>query len=252
MEHYLDLWVPDGHHQTMAVRLLVAAGLLKDTGESAKRKYTLATKKSWLRARLARPAEIAVAVSRGETDVGICGWDWILETGRSCVPILNLGFGRVSWKLLVPEEWKHIATPEDLLEQECNHGLLVWSELPNSTREFFKDLPLYKEMTRFPPTLQLFPWHEEKTASPVTVRLSHGKTEIKEVCVDAVSTGNTARANGKKDIATVLEESTAWLVASHQAMSNESKAKRVSEIKVALREAVRKRKICDQNESQVV
>jgi len=116
-------------------------------------------------------------------------------------------------------------------------GLLVWTEYPRLARAFFAELPAYQELTSHPPSLQLLPWHEEVTDSPVTIRLSFGKTEAKEVLVDVVDTGLTAESNGKKAVATVLKGSTAWLIASHEAMSVPWKAGRITEVAQALKAA---------------
>jgi len=252
MNQHLNLWVPDGHLQTVAVELLIASGLLDGSGLSAKRKYELTGRKKWLKARLARPPEIAVAVGRGEADVGICGADWVNESGSKCVFVLDLGFGNIKIKLLVPKAWSEITNVEELLKQKWESGLLVWSEFPLLTRRFFENLSYYKEITPLAPNLQIFPWFEQTTGSQVTVRLSFGKTEAKNISADIVDTALTAEANGKKAIATVLKKSTAWFIASRQAMEDEWKSKRVKEIAKALQRTVQSKDVSSKNESRTI
>jgi ATP phosphoribosyltransferase len=233
----IKLDVPDGHHQEQATRLLGLAGLLAGTRAADDRCYSLSASRGWLAVQFARPAEIASTVCRGEADVGICGLDWIEEAGGGCVRLLDLVFGQVDLRLLVPKRWRNVTCAADLLTRVGSDGLMVWTEYPLITRGFFAELPAHQELTSHPPSLQLLPWHEEATDSPVTIRLSFGKTEAKEVLVDVVDTGRTAESNGKKSIATVLAGSTAWLIASHEAMSVPWKAVRIAEMAEALRVA---------------
>lgn len=224
MAGLVTLLVPDGHLQDQAVRLLTLAGLLVTTGAADKRCYLLTTSVKWLSAQLARPPEVAVAVCRGEADLGICGVDTIEEAGGDCVKVLDLGFGLVRLCLMVPKSWTDVNSAEELLAKRIDGGLLVWSEYPLITQRFFSGLPCYRALTQAAPSLQLWPWHEEQTGSPITIRLSFGKTEAKMVSVDVVASGRTADANGRKSIAIVLKGSTACLIASRQATADPWKA----------------------------
>lgn len=237
MARSLTLRVSDGHLQEWALRLLTLAGLLARTCCTYERCYLLTTAVQWLSAQFARPAEIAAAVCRGDIDLGICGLDWIEEVGATCVKLCDLAFGRVDVKLLVPKAWTDVTSVADLLHRRLGGGLVVWAELLLLTRRYFMQQPSYRSLTPDPPALELLHWHEERTASPVTIRLSMGKTEAKEVLVDVVDTGLTAEANGKKAIATLLPGSTAWLIASHAAIADPWKAERINEIADALRSA---------------
>lgn len=164
--------------------------------------------------RFLRPQEIPLYVAEGYFDLGISGYDCIVENEADVEIIADLPFSRatsrpVKMVVAVPED-SDIENVEDIPE-----GARVTTEFPNITRKFFED-----------------------KGKKVRVYYSHGATEAKvpdimDVVVDLTETGETLRQNRLKIIATILE-STTKLFANKESLKDEKKAKAVEEIKTLL------------------
>ncbi|MCX7831597.1 MAG: ATP phosphoribosyltransferase [Actinobacteria bacterium] len=164
--------------------------------------------------RFLRPQEIPVYVSEGYFDLGISGYDCIVETEADVQILADLPFSRATSKpvkmvVAVPED-SNINKPEDIPD-----GSRVTTEFPNITRKYF-----------------------EKIGKSVKVYYSHGATEAKvpdimDVVVDLTETGETLRRNRLKIIDVILE-STTKLFANKESLKDSSKRKAIEEIKTLL------------------
>lgn len=164
--------------------------------------------------RFLRPQEIPLYVAEGYFDMGISGYDCIVENEADVEILADLPFSRATShpvKLVV-------AVPEDLAIksiEDIPDGARVATEFPNITRKFF-----------------------ESKGKQVKIYYSHGATEAKvpdimDVVVDLTETGETLRRNRLKIIATILE-STTKLFANKESLANKEKAKAIEEIKTLL------------------
>lgn len=164
--------------------------------------------------RFLRPQEIPIYVAEGYFDLGISGYDCIIESEAEVEILADLPFSRATSKpvrmvVAVPED-SPVEKAEDIPEDAR-----VTTEFPNITRKFF-----------------------EKLGKRVKVYYSHGATEAKvpdimDVVVDLTETGETLRRNRLKIIATILE-STTKLFANKESMKDETKRKAIEEIKTLL------------------
>ena len=89
--------------------------------------------------RILRPQEIPRYVEEGLFDVGICGRDWIEETGAEVESLAVLRYSKASERpvrvvIAVHQDapWRR---PEDL-----PHGARISTELPELTRRYFEKL----------------------------------------------------------------------------------------------------------------
>ncbi|MGY8694510.1 MAG: ATP phosphoribosyltransferase, partial [Verrucomicrobiia bacterium] len=112
-------------------------------------------------------------VDHGFFDVGLCGYDWVVENGSDVVEVCDLVYSRASnrpsyWVLAVPEA-SEIKTVEDL------QGKRIATEVVNLTRKYLADKGVEAE-----------------------IEFSWGATEVKvpdmvDAIVDLTETGNSLR-----------------------------------------------------------
>ncbi|MCL6471938.1 MAG: ATP phosphoribosyltransferase [Firmicutes bacterium] len=164
--------------------------------------------------KILRPQEIPKYVEEGYFDLGIGGYDWIVESAADVVEVADMpyaktGAGVMRLVVAVPEA-SPINDPGDIPP-----GSRVSTELPNVTRRYF-----------------------EKIGVPVKISFSYGATEAKvpelvDVVVDLTETGETLRRNRLKIIGTILE-STTRLMANKDAWADPEKRRAIEEVKTLL------------------
>lgn len=132
-----------------------------------------------------RPGDIVISVRDGSVDFGITGRDIYLEKRDSNGKILELhsqlGFGKCSLNVIVPDHWFKINSLADLqqLQQSLERPLKIATKFPNLTESFFTS----------------------KTGISIEVIQAEGALEIApmvgyaDLIVDLVSTGTTLRDN---------------------------------------------------------
>ncbi len=132
-----------------------------------------------------RPWDIVTSVRDGSVDFGITGWDVYSERRSENGGVLSLlddlGFGRCSLNVIVPEAWQGVERMADLAA--CGDALArplhVATKFPNLARAFF----------------------EQHGICPVQMISAEGTLEIApaigyaDLIVDLVSTGTTLRDN---------------------------------------------------------
>lgn len=164
--------------------------------------------------KILRPQEIPKYVEEGFFDLGISGYDWVVESRADVVevadlPISKTGVGSVRIVVAVPES-SNIESPS-----EIKPNSRVTTEFPNITREYFRKLGI-----------------------PVKIFYSYGATEAKvpelmDVVVDLTETGETLERNRLKIIDTIME-STAKLIVNKKSWRDKKKREAIEEIKTLL------------------
>lgn len=156
-----------------------------------------------------RAGDIAVSVREGSVDFGISGWDVVSERAGQNDQVLpmqrQLGFGRCTLEVIVPESWQDTSQMADLEAGTEQEPLSVATKFPNLTRTFF----------------------EQHNLTPVELIKAEGTLEAApaigyaQVIVDLVSTGTTLRDNRLKPLKDGrILESQACLVANRSALQN--------------------------------
>jgi ATP phosphoribosyltransferase len=135
-----------------------------------------------------RAQDIPQLIQDGLADVGVTGWDLVKESDFPLVDLLDLGFGRC--RLVVA------TTQESQVTQVASlrPGSRVATSFPNSARRYFSELGLDMRLV------------DVTGAAEVAPHMG-----IADVIVDLTSSGETLRANGLRELATIVE-STARLV----------------------------------------
>ncbi|MBF0446423.1 MAG: ATP phosphoribosyltransferase [Magnetococcales bacterium] len=165
---------------------------------------------------LVRPQEMAAYIADGTLDIGLTGWDWIIE--RDCqdkvTEVATLEYSKTSnqpcrW-VLVTRQDSPIKTIQDL------QGKRIATELEGFTRRYLEERGVEAEV--------IFSW---------------GATEAKVVdgLVDAVveitETGSTIKAHGLRIVADLLLTSTK-LIAHPPAMEDNWKKNKIEQISMLL------------------
>ncbi|OPY77690.1 MAG: ATP phosphoribosyltransferase [Syntrophorhabdus sp. PtaU1.Bin153] len=164
-----------------------------------------------------RAQEMARYVADGILDMGITGYDWVLEQDAKVVELVRLRYGKVGfrgvkWVVAVPAD-SPIKTVEDL------KGKKIATELVGFTKRFLK-----------------------KKGIDATVEFSWGATEVKppllaDAIIEVTETGASLKANNLRIIDTILESETV-LIANRAAWKDEWKKRKMENITMLLKGAL--------------
>lgn len=165
----------------------------------------------------ARPIDIPEYVASGVADLGITGHDMVVERSSDISELLNLGFGKATVVLAVPEE-SELYTITDL------DGKRVSTEFPAITRKYFKKAGVRPI---------IIPVGGACEATP--------HLGISDAIVDLSSSGTTLRQNRLRVIDSVLETST-YLIANKAACV--TKKEKIDEVHLALESVINARGKC--------
>ncbi len=210
----LKIGLPKGSLEKMSIDLFARAGYQITRGE---RSYVPSINDEELEGLLIRTQEIPVYVEKGMLDVGLAGYDWILERGAVVKRVKELiyskqGLNRVKWVLAVPLDSPIKATQN--LE-----GKRIATELVNVTRNYLKEKGVHAE-----------------------VEFSWGTTEVKppslvDAIVELTETGRSLKAHNLREVDTVLE-STTWLIANPTAWTDSWKREKIKNLAILLEGAL--------------
>ena len=125
------------------------------------------------RALLVRNGDVPVYVAYGQAQLGVVGYDVLLEQQRTVAQLLDLGFGGCRMAVAVKESSPYRRAAD--LPAHCR----VASKFTHSAKAFFDQLDLPVELIHLTGSVELGPL-----------------TGISEAIVDLVATGRTLRDNG--------------------------------------------------------
>ncbi len=215
-EKILKLGLPAGSLQKATIELFGKAGFhIADT----ERSYVPHIDDKEINLVMLRAQEMSRYVEDGVLDVGITGYDWIMENNSDVVEICQLAYSKATskparWVLAVPEE-SHVQNPEDLA------GGIIATELMNVTKKYFTDKKIN-----------------------VKVEFSWGATEVKARLVNAIveltETGSSLKANNLRIIDTVISSTTRF-IANKQAWETDWKREKIENISMLLNAAIEAR-----------
>lgn len=215
-EKTLKLGVPAGSLQKATIELFGKAGFKIANSD---RSYLPLIDDNQIQLIMLRAQEMSRYVEDGVLDVGITGYDWIMENGSDITEICELAYSKATskparWVLAVPEESK-VNNVKDLA------GGIIATELVNVTKKYFQDRNVN-----------------------VKVEFSWGATEVKARLVDAIveltETGSSLKANNLRILDTVIS-STTRLIANKQAWSEKFKREKIENISILLNAAIEAR-----------
>ena len=145
-------------------------------------------------------------------DLGITGYDLIVESGARVVELLDLKFGNA--KMVIATKAKG-----DL--KKLKQPLRIATEFPNITKRYFREKGIRVQISKITGSAEITPL-----------------IGVADVIVDLVSTGTTLRVHGLKIVDEILDTS-ARLVANPKSL--QKKRVKIEQIKTALESVIRAR-----------
>jgi ATP phosphoribosyltransferase len=210
----LKIGLPKGSLQETTFKLFKNAGY---TIKLRDRAYVPAIDDPELEGLVIRAQEMARYVEDGILDMGITGYDWVLEQDAKVVELVRLRYGKVGfrgvkWVVAVPME-SPIRTIGDL------QGKKIATELVSFTKRYLK-----------------------KRRIEASVEFSWGATEVKppllaDAIVEVTETGASLKANNLRIVDTILESETV-LIANRLALKDEWKKRKMENITILLKGAL--------------
>jgi ATP phosphoribosyltransferase len=210
----LKIGLPKGSLQETTFRLFKNAGY---NIKLLERSYVPAIDDPEIEGLVIRAQEMARYVEDGILDMGITGWDWVLEQNADVVELTRLKYGKVGfrgvkWVVAVPADSK-IKRIEDL------KGKKIATELVSFTKRYLK-----------------------KRYIEAQIEFSWGATEVKppllaDAIVEVTETGASLKANNLRIIDTILESETV-LIANKKAWKDPWKKRKMENIVILLKGAL--------------
>jgi ATP phosphoribosyltransferase len=210
----LKIGLPKGSLQETTFKLFKNAGY---TIKLLERSYVPVIDDPEIEGLVIRAQEMARYVEDGILDMGITGYDWVLEQDAKVVELVRLKYGKVGfrgvkWVVAVPEG-SSIKKVGDL------KGKKIATELVGFTKRFLK-----------------------KKGIDATVEFSWGATEVKppllaDAIVEVTETGASLRANNLRIIDTILESETV-LIANRDSWKDDWKKRKMENITILLKGAL--------------
>lgn len=210
----LKIGLPKGSLQESTFRLF------KNAGYNIKlldRSYVPTIDDPELEGLVIRAQEMARYVEDGILDMGITGYDWVLEQDAKVVELVRLRYGKVGFRGV---KWV-VAVPADSPIQKIEDlkGMKIATELVGFTKRFLK-----------------------KKGIDAAVEFSWGATEVKppllaDAIIEVTETGSSLRANNLRIVDTILESETV-LIANKNAWKDDWKKRKMENITMLLKAAL--------------
>lgn len=207
----IQLGIPKGSLQDSTIEMFGKAGYRIKVSS---RSYYPSIDDDEIECLLIRSQEMARYVEEGVLDVGLTGYDWILETGADVIEVAELVYGKVGrrplrWVLAVPEE-SEIQSVHDL------QGKRIATEVVGLTRRYLAEYNVQAQLE--------FSWGATEVKPP---RLADAIVEITE-------TGSSLKANRLRIVETICT-STTRLIANKTAWQDEAKQRKIQRIALLLK-----------------
>jgi ATP phosphoribosyltransferase len=186
----ITIALPKGALLSESINLFKKVGLdFSAFLDSGNRQLQIADPTNTAKAILVRAQDVPVYVEYGQAQLGIVGYDVLLEKSPEVANVIDLKFGYCRMSVAVPA-----SSPYQRSQQLPPHGKVA-SKFVHCAKEYFRKLDL---------PVEIIPLYGSVELGPIT--------GMSEAIVDLVSTGKTLRENGLVEI-DVLFESTARLIA---------------------------------------
>ncbi len=186
----LTVAIPKGALLSDSIKLFQSIGLdFSAFLDSKNRQLQITDPTNTAKALLVRATDVPVYVEYGQAQLGIVGYDLLLEKTPIVADLADLTFGYCRMSVAVPTASPY-KRPLDLPP----HGKVA-SKFVNCAKNYFHHLDL---------PVEIIPLYGSVELGPIT--------GMSEAIVDLVSTGRTLKQNGLMEIDTLFE-STAHLIA---------------------------------------
>jgi ATP phosphoribosyltransferase len=216
----LKLGIPKGSLQDATINLFRRSGWSINVNS---RSYFPEINDELIECAICRAQEMSRYVENGTLDAGLTGRDWIAENHSDVHMVADLVYSKVSAR---PARWV-VAVPYDsgITRLEDLTGKKIATELVSYTRRYFAERGI-----------------------DVAIEFSWGATEAKVVSgladaiVEVTETESTIKAHGLRIIHEMMKTNT-QLIANPRAWENPAKRKKIEQIALLLRGALRGEKM---------
>jgi ATP phosphoribosyltransferase len=216
----LKLGIPKGSLQEATIGLFRRSGWSINVNS---RSYFPEINDELIECAICRAQEMSRYVENETLDAGLTGKDWIAENNSDVHVVADLVYSKVSAR---PARWV-VAVPYDseIKRLEDLAGKKIATELVAYTRRYF-----------------------DERGVAVTIEFSWGATEAKVVSgladaiVEVTETESTIKAHGLRIIHEMMKTNT-QLIANHRAWENPEKRKKIEQIALLLKGALRGEKM---------
>ena len=176
---YLTFALAKGRLANQTLALFEEMGISCEEMKDKNTRKLIFVNEEWkLKFFLAKGPDVPTYVEYGAADIGVVGWDEVLEENRNVYEVLDLGFGKCRMCVCGPESAREL-----LLHHE---RIRVASKYPNIAKDYF-----YNKKHQ---TVDIIKLNGSVELGPLV--------GLSEVIVDIVETGSTLKENGLE----VLEE----------------------------------------------
>ena len=186
-ERPFTIALPAGRLAAESIDFFRAAGLASFTIPEGSRELMFADDTGRYRILLVRSQDVPTYVSQGGADAGITGRDVLAERGYDLTVPLQLGFGLCRLSLAAPE-----AGGAELLGKP---HLRVATKYPRLAGDWFFRRGISCEVIKLYGSIEIAP-----------------RLGLSDCVVDLVSTGDTLRANGLRELDVILQSSALLVV----------------------------------------
>ncbi|WP_300712747.1 ATP phosphoribosyltransferase [uncultured Acetatifactor sp.] len=178
-DRYLTFALTKGRLANQTLELFEEMGISCEEMKDKSTRKLIFVNEDWkLKFFLAKGPDVPTYVEYGAADIGVVGWDEVLEENRNVYEVLDLGFGKCRMCVCGPESAREL-----LLHHE---RIRVASKYPNIAKDYF-----YNKKHQ---TVDIIKLNGSVELGPLV--------GLSEVIVDIVETGSTLKENGLE----VLEE----------------------------------------------
>ena len=220
MSEKLKLGIPKGSLQDATINLFRRSGWSINVNN---RSYFPEINDELIECAICRAQEMSRYVENGTLDAGLTGRDWIAENHSDVHMVADLVYSKVSAR---PARWV-VAVPYDsgITRLEDLTGKKIATELVSYTRRYFAERGI-----------------------DVAIEFSWGATEAKVVSgladaiVEVTETESTIKAHGLRIIHEMMKTNT-QLIANPRAWENPAKRKKIEQIALLLKGALRGEKM---------
>lgn len=185
MDKFITVALPKGRLAEETVEMLERKGLTDSSClDFNSRRLIFEDSKNKMRYILIRNMDVPTYVEYGACDLGVVGKDIILEMTPDVFEFIDLGFGYCRMC---------VAAPKDV-DVKYFHDMRVATKFVNIAKNFFLGKGVFIETIKLYGSIEIAPI-----------------LNLSDVIVDLVSTGETLKKNGLKEVETILH-STARLI----------------------------------------
>ncbi len=187
-EEILSVALSKGRLQDAALELLGRAGVEVDGSEAGSRKLIFQDRSGCFQFFMVKPVDVPTYVEYGVADLGVAGWDVLLESEADVHQPLDLGIGRCVLAVAGPR---------------------------STARKNYRELSAVRIATKYP---RITTDHFTRQGIPVEIIYLSGSVELaprlglSERIVDLVATGRTLADNGLEVIEPICDVSARLIV----------------------------------------